>query len=71
MREVIEDEYNGLLVPPKKPELLAEAIIRLLTDSDLKDKIINNVKYELYNGDNSWSRIVDKYVEIYHKVISE
>ncbi len=69
MREVIKNEYNGLLVPPKNPNMLADAIARLLTDKELKERIQKNVEYEFHNGEKSWSKIVDKYLEIYKSVV--
>ncbi|MDD2389862.1 MAG: glycosyltransferase family 4 protein [Desulfobacterales bacterium] len=38
--ELIEHERTGLLVPPGNPEQLAEAMIRLLTDIPLRQRII-------------------------------
>jgi glycosyltransferase involved in cell wall biosynthesis len=37
--EVIEDEVNGLLVPPREPLILAEKIERLLKDSALRGRL--------------------------------
>jgi L-malate glycosyltransferase len=38
-KEIIEDEVNGLLVPPGKPEALATAVLRLLRDSRLAKRM--------------------------------
>ncbi len=37
--EIISDGVNGLLVPPRNPQALAEAIVRVLRDDDLKAKL--------------------------------
>jgi glycosyltransferase involved in cell wall biosynthesis len=37
--EVIEEEKTGLLVPPKDPQLLAEAVVRLLEDRELAGRL--------------------------------
>jgi glycosyltransferase involved in cell wall biosynthesis len=37
--EIIQDEENGLLVPPQNSHALAEAVIRLLEDSDLAKRL--------------------------------
>jgi len=37
--EMIENEINGLLVYPQCPERMAEAIIRLVSDKDLREKL--------------------------------
>ncbi len=40
--EIIEHEYNGLLVHPNDPIMLANAIIRLLKDSELSNSLGKN-----------------------------
>ena len=40
--EIIENNINGILVNPKKPIDLAEAINNLLINKNLQDKFINN-----------------------------
>jgi glycosyltransferase involved in cell wall biosynthesis len=37
--EIIQDGENGLLVPPQNSQALAEAVIRLLEDSDLAQRL--------------------------------
>ena len=41
--DVIDDGDNGLLVPPRDPRALADGIVRLLSDVELRRKIIANV----------------------------
>ena len=38
--ELIENEKTGLLVPARQPELLAQAMLRMLTDQDLRNRVI-------------------------------
>ena len=38
--ELVETEKTGLLVQPGKPDLLADAMLRLLTDKELRSRII-------------------------------
>jgi glycosyltransferase involved in cell wall biosynthesis len=38
-REVVEDGVTGLLVPPSDPPRLAEALIRVLVDSSLRERL--------------------------------
>ena len=35
--ELVEHEVSGLLVPPARPDLLADALVRLLGDPELRD----------------------------------
>jgi glycosyltransferase involved in cell wall biosynthesis len=42
VREYGRDEDNCLLVPPKSPESFANAIIRILKDSGLSEKLVRN-----------------------------
>jgi glycosyltransferase involved in cell wall biosynthesis len=38
--ELVDDEETGLLVDPGQPQQLAEAMLRVLTDAALRDRII-------------------------------
>jgi glycosyltransferase involved in cell wall biosynthesis len=38
--ELVEDSKTGLLVPPGQPDKLAEAMLRLLTDGKLRNRVI-------------------------------
>jgi len=38
--ELVEDDKTGLLVPPGQPGQLAEAMLRVLTDEELRNRII-------------------------------
>ena len=41
-REIIKNDYNGILVPPQNAVALAKAISKLLYDSELRKKYIEN-----------------------------
>ena len=41
-REIIKNDYNGILVPPQNAVALAKAISKLLFDSELRKKYIEN-----------------------------
>jgi glycosyltransferase involved in cell wall biosynthesis len=38
--ELVENQKTGLLVPPGQPDQLADAMVRMLTDRDLRNRII-------------------------------
>ena len=38
--ELVDNETTGLLVPPGQPDKLAETILRMLTDGELRDRVI-------------------------------
>ena len=40
-RDIAEHEKTALLVPPKRPEMMAQAIVRLLEDQALRERLIN------------------------------
>ena len=46
--DVVEDGITGLLVPPKEPKALADAILRLLKDDDLRRSFGKNAGAAVY-----------------------
>ena len=69
MSEIIRDGRNGLLVEPKKPEQLAEKILLLLQDENLRREISTNNKENArkYN----WENITAELKKIYYKVLGK
>ena len=61
--ELVEDNYNGILVSPRDHDALAEAIIKLLSDPELRLKISkrNAAKAKRY----SWENIAKKIEKVY------
>lgn len=53
--EVVRDESTGLLVPPKDPGVLAQAIVRLLKDEALYARMVTNVRQAA--AEISWDSI--------------
>lgn len=68
MAEVIEHGKNGWLVPPADPEALAEAIIYLYENKELRNKI-EEQGYALATEHYSWDRIADETIAFYREVI--
>ena len=67
MPEVVKDGENGFLVEPKKPEQIAEKVLLLLRDDELREKISNNNREKAKKY--SWINAVDKIEKIYSEVI--
>jgi len=66
--EIVDDGKTGLLVEPKNPKQLAEAILKLASDPVLRNRLgragLRKVK-EKYD----WDIITDKYLDAYKQLI--
>ena len=62
--ELIKDGETGLLVPPRNPEKLAEAILRLLADEELRKRIGANARGHIVSN-YDWEIITDRVEEAY------
>ena len=68
--DVVEDDKNGLLVPPHNPQQLAEAIFRILDNPTLGEKLgkaARNTVEERY----SWQEVSRKYLTQYEKLAGQ
>ena len=63
---IIDNDVNGLLVPPKDPEALAKAIIKILKNPKLAKKMGEN-GYKKVKENFTW----DKQIEKTKKIIEE
>ncbi|MDY6900052.1 MAG: glycosyltransferase family 4 protein, partial [Cyanobacteriota bacterium] len=68
LAEMIYSEQDGLLVPSKDVDALADAIVRLLSDSKLQNQIRTAALYRCQD-DLNWSNIATQTIEIYRKAI--
>jgi L-malate glycosyltransferase len=66
--EVITDGETGLLVPPRNPKMLAEAILKLLNDESLRSRMGAKGREHVV-GNYDWEIIVDRIENIYRRII--
>lgn len=66
-REVVKDGVTGVIVPPKDYRALADAIVNLLKDESLRDRIGKNIRASA--DDFSWSKIARKHMDVYEDIL--
>jgi glycosyltransferase involved in cell wall biosynthesis len=64
--ELITSEKTGILVPPKHPDAMADAILRLLTDKDLRTSIIAAAKRRVA-ADFDNQALIEMLVDVYRR----
>ena len=64
---MIENEKDGLIVPHRDSEALAEAVIKLLKDNDLRKDMGANAYKKAQ--ELSWGNIAKKHVKVYEEVM--
>jgi len=67
--EMVEYGKSGLIVPPKNPEALAEAIIKLLKDDELRKEMSRNALKRA--EELSWDNIAKMHIKVYERVLNE
>jgi glycosyltransferase involved in cell wall biosynthesis len=66
--EIILNQKTGILVPPKDPKALADAIIELLTNKKKASKM--GREGAKYTKKFTWENSVKKHLEVYEKLLS-
>ncbi|RKU18692.1 hypothetical protein C6503_09145 [Candidatus Poribacteria bacterium] len=66
--DLIEDETNGVRVPPKDPTSLAAALQRILTEPDFAEKLGRNARTTIQQKFNS-AESIKKLEEIYQRFL--
>jgi N,N'-diacetylbacillosaminyl-diphospho-undecaprenol alpha-1,3-N-acetylgalactosaminyltransferase len=67
-REVVDDGYNGILVPPRSSDALSRAIAKLIEDSSLRETMGKNGRIKAVK-EFDIKQIVAQYLELYSKYI--
>ena len=65
---LIKNNYNGLLIPPRNPDAIFNAIKKLYYDDNLISFFGKNAKKSITKN-FSWEFIAKKHLEIYNKVL--
>lgn len=69
-RELLSEGENALLVDPERPEELAAALIRLVEDRGLRQRLSTRV-LDMRFGEQSWRDIADATIAVYRKTLSQ
>jgi len=67
--DTVQNEVNGLLVPPKDPGSIAKAIERVISDTDLEEKLVKNSQKTI--KEFSPQTIAKNYYEIFQSALRE
>lgn len=67
--EVIHDHINGILVPPNDHKILAKAIIELLNNIELAEKIGKNARRDIENS-YTWDVIIKETIETFNSYLN-
>jgi len=68
--DIITDGGNGFLVPEQRPDILAEKIVRIFTDTELQEKFRRNGLISVHDS-FSWERISEHFSAGYSAVLEQ
>jgi glycosyltransferase involved in cell wall biosynthesis len=68
--DIVQDGVNGLLVEPEQPEELAQALRRVIADTELAQHLAQQAHATVLR-DYQLSRIIDKCIALYRRVLSQ
>jgi glycosyltransferase involved in cell wall biosynthesis len=66
-RELVRHEHNGLIVQPQRPDELANAIIRLLSNNSMRERIVEQADAEV-KGSFSMAAMIGNYANLYQQL---
>jgi glycosyltransferase involved in cell wall biosynthesis len=67
IEDIIVNGVTGFLVPPKDPEALAEATIKILKNPEIRQKMEMNM--EVKSRDLSWDNVAKKHITLYKEIL--
>lgn len=65
--DMVENGINGLLIEPGNPEMIAQAVMRLVDDPDLRAKL-GRAGLEVFNTKYSSAMAIGQLARIYHEI---
>jgi glycosyltransferase involved in cell wall biosynthesis len=68
--DVLVDDANGVLVPPRSPEAMAIALNELLDDPDRQERL-GRAARETVLAEYTWKAIADEYERLYREAVGE
>jgi glycosyltransferase involved in cell wall biosynthesis len=68
--ELVENEKTGLLVPPSQPEMLAEAMLRMLTDASIRRQVIPAAQQRVEHDFNN-RQLIKNLAQVYRNEIED
>lgn len=68
--EMVKDGVNGIIIPPKDPRAIADAICQLLSNPQTIASYAQNIEEEYSKGNMSWKSIAEQHKQIYNDIKS-
>ena len=70
IKDAVRDNISGLLVPEKNPQAIAEKVLTLAKNNQLKEKLIQNA-LELVRSDYSGEQLSQKFLTLYTQCLEK
>ena len=69
-RDLISSNVNGLLVPPRSPEIMAQMIMQLWNDEKLRKKLGDCARKTIMKK-YTWDMITDNFINVYESLLKK
>ena len=66
--DVVINEVNGLLIEPRQPNFLAQAMVRVVEDPDIAERLGTTARKTICDR-YSWELVGDRYIKEYHALL--
>lgn len=66
--DIIKDGKNGILVEPQNSNEISDAVLKIHSQPEFKQKLVNSARAELTSFE--WGNIADKVYKIYQEILS-